>query len=197
MVDEPPSNSQILDYAPPPEKRPIVKYIMVALAGIAMILLVISILLPSQNGSAPSRRVICQSNLRQIGQAILLYSDDNGGKYPNDLGALLTIEGFTTNILNCPSSNDTPATGATTQAVESNLTAGGHLSYIYLGKGMNAKTISADTVVAYEPLSNHGGDGSNMLFGDGHVEFIDAKNVNLMEAKIKTKQYPVTLPSGS
>ena len=28
---------------------------------------------------------------------------------------------------------------------------------------------SADTVVVYEPLSNHDNEGCNFLYGDGHV----------------------------
>ena len=58
-------------------------------------------------------------------------------------------------------------------------------SYIYLGKGMNARTVSADTVVAYEPLSNHENDGSNVLFGDGRVKFILSPAIKAMEAKLK------------
>lgn len=30
------------------------------------------------------------------------------------------------------------------------------------------------TVVAYEPRSNHGGEGGNILFADGHVSFVRA-----------------------
>ena len=32
-------------------------------------------------------------------------------------------------------------------------------------------TARADTIVAYEKPDAHGGQGMNMLFGDGHVEF--------------------------
>ena len=28
------------------------------------------------------------------------------------------------------------------------------------------------TVIAYEPKSNHGNEGGNVAFADGHVEFI-------------------------
>ena len=33
-------------------------------------------------------RIKCASNLRQIGQAMLLYANENKGKYPDDLGTL-------------------------------------------------------------------------------------------------------------
>jgi prepilin-type processing-associated H-X9-DG protein len=53
------------------------------LVVIGSIALLISILLPSLNRARETaNRVKCASNLRQIGQAILLYSNENKGAYP-------------------------------------------------------------------------------------------------------------------
>jgi len=53
------------------------------LVVIGIIALLISILLPSLNRARETaNRVKCASNLRQIGQAILLYANENKGVYP-------------------------------------------------------------------------------------------------------------------
>jgi prepilin-type N-terminal cleavage/methylation domain-containing protein/prepilin-type processing-associated H-X9-DG protein len=56
------------------------------LVVIGIIALLISILLPSLNRARETaNRVKCGSNLRQIGQAVLLYSNENKGNYPRTL----------------------------------------------------------------------------------------------------------------
>jgi prepilin-type processing-associated H-X9-DG protein len=116
-----------------------------------------------------------------------LYANDHGGHYPNTFGELFE-EDLISGVFVCPDTNDTPATGATTQALAANLTAGGHLSYIYLGKGM-IQTVSGKLVVAYEPLANHK-TGMNVLYGDGHVTFVELAAAQKMLAELAAGHNP-------
>jgi prepilin-type N-terminal cleavage/methylation domain-containing protein/prepilin-type processing-associated H-X9-DG protein len=71
------------------------------LVVIGIIALLISILLPSLNRARETaNRIKCASNLRQIGQSILLYENDNRGNYPRT-------------VYNASAANPTWSTGAT------------------------------------------------------------------------------------
>jgi prepilin-type processing-associated H-X9-DG protein len=133
------------------------------------------------------------ANLRSIGQAILMYCNDNNGEYPDSFQTLLISEDITSAIFLSPWTDDTPADGPTAQATADQLTAGGHLSYIYLGRGLNAKTVTPETIVAYEPPPP--GHRANALFGDGHVDQIEAADLAKIIARANSGLRPVTMPS--
>jgi len=69
------------------------------LVVIGIIALLISILLPALNAAKErANRVKCSSNLRQIGQGLLLYANDNKGLYPRTIagtGAAITFTYYT------------------------------------------------------------------------------------------------------
>lgn len=135
-----------------------------------------------------ANQVKCASQLKSFGHAVLMYSNENRGAYPDLIEQLYLTQDITAECFVCPSSNDTKATGANPQAIAKDLTAGGHLSYAYLGKGMN-NSASANTIIAYEPLTNHG-TGSNFLFGDGSVRFILSAQAAPMIRQVEAGQNP-------
>jgi prepilin-type processing-associated H-X9-DG protein len=157
------------------------------LIGIALFLF--SCLLPTGgHPREPGNRVKCASNLRQIGQGMMLYADDCGGRSPADLGLLIIQADLNPEVFVCPSSNDTKATGSTTQQAAS-LSTPGFCSYVYLGAGLKIPA-SPSLIIAYEPLAHHGNDGINVLYGDGNVAWIKRKEAERIIKELKAGHNP-------
>ena len=166
------------------------------LLTLACFLLIALFILPTLGRPRePANRVKRASNLRQIGQAIQMYAHDHGGNLPVDLATLLRDEDLSSAVFTCASTSDVPAAGPTTQAVMNAMKQPGTVSYIYIGKGLISSDLTADVVLAYEPLSNHGGAGMNVLFGDGHVEWLEGKLAQRVVSQGKSGRRPSTLPS--
>jgi len=172
-------------------------FILVA-GFLVLVCLTVSLMMPSlQRGPHRTLRIRSASNLRQIGQAIELYERDNNGTFPDTFGVLLMNEDITSADFVSPQSNDTPAEGVTPREVAANLTAGGHLSYVYLGRGLTTQTVKDDFVIAYERPGLWPNGGGNILFGDGHVEFDDADTLNRIAAQHDAGVTPVVLPAAT
>jgi prepilin-type processing-associated H-X9-DG protein len=115
--------------------------------------------------------------MRQIGQGMLLYSNDHRGQYPPDLATVAREEEIGPETFICPSGKKSPppnAAGMTREQVAEWVVK--NTDYVYLGAGKTNAT-PADEVVLYEDPTDHGRDGINALFGDGHVEFMRMNEV--------------------
>ncbi len=122
------------------------------LSSITVVPMMIAILLPSLSQARElAKRAVCDANLRAVEISLRSYVEEHGQE-PPDLTALVD-EGWTGSV-NCPVAD--PDTG---QAI----------SYLWI-RGVDCS--DAANVVAYEPLQNHSGEGGNVLFCDGHVEFV-------------------------
>ena len=273
------------------------------LVVIGIIALLISILLPSLNRARETaNRVKCASNLKQVGQAILLYSNENRNAYPrtimttvttgnivptwgspyttgvtavqaatttsdpfgatpnayaanaggqtpayNDVSAalflLLRTEDLVPEVFTCPSSNaekfNYGGQGASALSF-TNWTGFGsgivtNLSYSYqdpypsttaIGAGFklnNSITAefavmsdinpgvvggASDNVVGVNSTdsarntkpgnsNNHDKDGQNVLYGDGHVEFVQSPFVGVGRDNIYTARLTSTTTAGA
>lgn len=170
-------------YAQPPKKGNawVIIAIVAAVGGLLFISCAIAVLVPALNKvRQEAQKAKCAANLRSLGTVLGMYANSNGGVYPDKLSRLTTIIA-TTNDFVCPATTDTPATGG------SSIDSPGHLSYVYVGAGKMPTMMGAGDVLIYEPLSNHSNTGINVLFGDLHVEFLNAADAQNLIAGLSSR----------
>src|SRR5580658_2349479 len=116
MAEPDKNDPPTLDYSGTPRQRrwwPLLLFL-----GLLFLVIALSaaLLLPSDNPPHPvSNRLKSASNLREIGQAIWLYTQDHNGEYPDSFETILLNEDITPAVFVSPESHDSPADGATTQ----------------------------------------------------------------------------------
>jgi competence protein ComGC len=142
--------------------------------------LAISILLPAlSQAREAANRVKCAANLHAVSLQLFTYcsSSESDGHLPDSVDRLVADGRVSAEDLVCPSTNDTAAPGATPAQQAASLAAGGHDSYLYLGKGLTANQLTPDTVLIYEPPTNHHDAYMNVVFGDGRVDAVNKKDL--------------------
>jgi prepilin-type processing-associated H-X9-DG protein len=145
---------------------------------------------------------LCAGHEHEIALAILRYQEAHNGRYPASLAELLTQGNTEPGTLVCPASNDDlpvlpepPADGSgyDANAVAAALAVPGHLSYVYCGHAdWVPGLVPQDAVVLYEPLTNHGGDGANVLYADGHSDWIEMPRAARLIAAAAATTRPVS-----
>ena len=154
------------------------------LVVIGIITILISILLPSLNRARETaNRVKSAANLRQMGLGMLLYSNDNKGKFPPDNATLKKYMAETGVNVN--------------EVFKSPLGSGpGGEDYVYLYyEGLN-NAASAEVIVAYDAAAlnrRDGRDGTNLLFADGHVEWQSVAGIR-QSMEVSRKVEPRSVP---
>ena len=177
------------------------------LVVIAIIAILAGMLLPAlARAREEARKAVCKSNIKQIGLAIAMYSNDFEEFYPtcglnltvetNDLRALgalcLLYDQYVTakKIFKCPSTTDDP--NNLTIGMNIDRTAGlisakpAGCSYAY--DSQKGKLTDPATAIAsdkHDPANrtknsgNHNNTGQNVLYYDGHVEWGPTRNVGI------------------
>ncbi|HEX4053213.1 MAG TPA: DUF4190 domain-containing protein [Tepidisphaeraceae bacterium] len=145
-------------------------------------------------------RVGCASNLRQIGQALLAYSNGNRGHYPPDLGALVKTQNVSLADFLCPSMPGGSSLPSNLDQMTVDQKAdwvNQHADVVYLGAGLRMGG-PPETIVLYEKRDerNSPPDGSfdsyevQMLFADGHVEAIPSAEAHRRIQSQKSNESP-------
>jgi prepilin-type processing-associated H-X9-DG protein len=103
-------------------------------------------------------RVASASNLRQIGAAVMFYSNENKGKFPPDIATLTKTQDLAADAIKSPFG---PAKD------------GADFVLIQYPGGVNPAQgpHAAEVIIAYDKAALDAGDGTNALYADGHVEW--------------------------
>jgi prepilin-type processing-associated H-X9-DG protein len=112
-----------------------------------------------------ARRVSCCSNLKFACFALHMYAADHGEIYPERLAEIGKYLAFQPALFRCFGSGNEPGTFETVDE---------WTDYVYV-PGL-PESVLPDTVIMYCPAKNHKGEGGNVLFGDGHVEWFNTQN---------------------
>lgn len=148
-------------------------------------------------GHESDRTVLCASNLRQLGQAMVQYRAANGDRYPDSIASLLRTVPLPLTVIRGPSAHrydsyDRKAPASERDAVD----------YQYLAAGLRGEQ-STDVVLMVEPPNRHDSGWVMVLFGDGHVDSLLAVEHNSgkprpwwtdLQEQIAAGKRPVIIP---
>ena len=148
-------------------------------------ILAASIIMPPHGVISPKgHRVLCSLHVKHIGQALIQYTNENNGTLPSKwCDALMSIETFNAPFLRCGNARLTFKEGESSYAlneaiIEQPLSKMPSDTVIlfetdFLGDNGKNKVGGIDILTC----SYHAGLGCNILFADGHVEFVKKKDI--------------------
>lgn len=144
----------------------------------------------------------CASRLRMLGQAITMYANKNGGKLPSDLAAVVAMSDFPPECCLCPASGTSYRTVMDMSPSARAEWARSKGDFVYLGKGRTVtfnhpQYAGAEFVLVHDKPLNHGvggqSGGINVLYGDGHLEFLGPKEAEPVLRELAAGRNPPRL----
>ncbi len=157
----------------------------------------ISILLPAlYKARETANRVKAMANLRQIGMGCILFANENKDAAPADLGSLLA-EGLTVDVFVSPSGETKVPDNIRDGKIEQQAAwVNANSDFAYVKPAGKMAGVAPDKPLAYEKVGIRGRDGINILYGDGHVEFlVMSKAVELIQQSTGAKPVEYKKPA--
>ena len=180
-------------YTPPPKGTSGAK-IALLISGVVIVVLLVgcaglmAILVPSLNRAREqANRVKSGSNLRSIGVAAMMYANLNQGRFPNDEKTLVKTHDIPAEIFVSPRTRTEKPTIADVDKVADWVN--DHSDYAWAGAGLDTTTSTPDTVLAYEKPEGLK-EGIEVLFADGHVDWVAKPRSDAMVSDLKQGKNP-------
>lgn len=119
---------------------------------------------PQAQFSSPEegKRAFCQNRLKQLGMGCKLYASEHNDRFPDTLEAVYPEYMPDQDNFRCPGATRPPATSADAAK----------LSDYELVAGLTDKSPANTVLIREKSTANHTPAGRNVLYVDGHVEFL-------------------------
>jgi prepilin-type processing-associated H-X9-DG protein len=131
------------------------------------------------------------SNLRQIGQGLVLHSNQNNGKYPSTLGELILTEDFSVESFVIPDQKPRRLPREKDKE-EQAAWVNKEGDYEYFGAGTTNKS-GPEVILAHEKVRPDA-KGVYALFADGHAAWVD---VDDLRQRVRAQQKQDEAPKGT
>ena len=166
-----------LDYATPMRRNRLRIPVWVEAVGAALVLVVLGlVLMPAWSVSRPAYRVQCGVNMHRIVTASIAYAQMHANALPDSIDTVKkSFSNPPADLFVCP---------ATTGILRSGV------PYIYVGKGLNLTSAPKDTILLYEPTTNHAGSTINVGYIDGSVKVIGQPQAGKLIAELQSGHNP-------
>ncbi|MBN1457609.1 MAG: DUF4190 domain-containing protein [Sedimentisphaerales bacterium] len=153
-----------------------------AVFGLFILPMMLAILMPALSKTRHlAERLVCATNLKGLGTAMVVYANDYDNKFPtgdkwNDL--LVSETDVNPLIFRCKSADEGPSNYAMNENLAGKSTSVPAQTVLLFESGPGWNQVGGADDLSVE---NHCEEGCNILFADGHTEFVMSEDIDSLE----------------